>query len=780
MQKDTYNLTLASLLSGIGKLIKRAELSEEAYENLTLEYLKNNLDNQEVIDILNNSSDKLSTILKIAKKVASSGDETSESLDNISKPLLSIFSRLKNRDEERDYQIIGKVKEDVIPFPKDVGEELLDQEYYRGKVGQINELFNLNLEESYINSVINLLEDITGYIPSNVENQDLQDISLFDSVKITAAVAASINEYLKANPEKEALLFEENPEKILSENALLLFSADFSGIQSFIYTVTTKKALKSLRSRSFFLEFLMEHYIDELLDATQVSRANLLYSGGGHCYILLPNTKEVIKNINDWTNTFNEWLRKQYDIHLYLAIGYTPCSINDLLNLPIEHDTNLKGSYKRMFERVSAEVSENKLHRYTADQIRELNSQNNNNEGRECRICGHVDNLVTIRSEDETYDLCTSCKLFEDISDKVLDKDYFYIETTGDTLRKDFSLPGFNKNINVVITNEQNDIRKDSNIIRIYSKNKYENDYKLNTKLNVGDYIAVDKDNKIIKEMEDYAKKAEGINRIGIARMDVDDLGSAFIAGFEKNNDKEKYVSLIRTSSFSRASTNFFKNFINTILEGTYYDGSKPLKVAIVYSGGDDVFLVGSWDDVIRAAVRLREAFNKYTNGALTISGGIGLYNSKYPIRSASHETEILESASKDYPHNEEVKLKNAITLFTPQEEYTYDWDEFSLNILDEKLESIEKFTEKVNEKHSTFIYNLYTLLKDSKDNPINLARFAYFLARLEPSNKNYQKYYRNFINDMYKWAKNSNGRDKDELLIALLLYIYLKRESNE
>lgn len=39
----------------------------------------------------------------------------------------------------------------------------------------------------------------------------------------------------------------------------------FSHIQKFLYTVHTENALRSLRSRSFFLELLMEHYLDELL-----------------------------------------------------------------------------------------------------------------------------------------------------------------------------------------------------------------------------------------------------------------------------------------------------------------------------------------------------------------------------------------------------------------------------------------------------------------------------------------------------------------------------------
>lgn len=108
------------------------------------------------------------------------------------------------------------------------------------------------------------------------------------------------------------------------QQAFLLYSADFSGIQKFIYSVSTRNALKSLRSRSFFLELCMEHYIDELLQLCGLSRANLLYSGGGHCYVLLPNTEKTVRAIQAWNTRFNDFLIEQFGVRLYLADGYTP------------------------------------------------------------------------------------------------------------------------------------------------------------------------------------------------------------------------------------------------------------------------------------------------------------------------------------------------------------------------------------------------------------------------------------------------------------------------
>ena len=128
----------------------------------------------------------------------------------------------------------------------------------------------------------------------------------------------------------------DTPAELRREPAFLLYTTDFSRIQRFIYTVHTEGALRSLRSRSFFLELLMEHYMDELLDGCGLTRTNIIYSGGGHCYLLLPNTAAVQQTLADWNRAFNGWLNEQFGMQLFLANGWTPCSANDLCNVPAE------------------------------------------------------------------------------------------------------------------------------------------------------------------------------------------------------------------------------------------------------------------------------------------------------------------------------------------------------------------------------------------------------------------------------------------------------------
>lgn len=108
--------------------------------------------------------------------------------------------------------------------------------------------------------------------------------------------------------------------------------------------------------------------MDELLDGCGLSRTNIIYSGGGHCYLLLPSTAAVQQTLADWNRAFNGWLNEQFGVQLFLANGWPPCSANDLCNVPAE-----ASPYKALFRRVNAIAEQHKQHPYDAAALRALN-----------------------------------------------------------------------------------------------------------------------------------------------------------------------------------------------------------------------------------------------------------------------------------------------------------------------------------------------------------------------------------------------------------------------
>ena len=62
--------------------------------------------------------------------------------------------------------------------------------------------------------------------------------------------------------------------------------------------------------------------------------------------------------------------------------------------------------------------------------------------------------------------------------------------------------------------------------------------------------------------------------------------------------------SITRTSALSRSLSAYFKYFINGLLaesKGSLLTGEdkNEVNIVVVYSGGDDMFLVGAWDEVL-------------------------------------------------------------------------------------------------------------------------------------------------------------------------------------
>lgn len=193
----------------------------------------------------------------------------------------------------------------------------------------------------------------------------------------------------------------------------------------------------------------------------------------------------------------------------------------------------------------------------------------------------------------------------------------------------------------------------------------------------------------------------------------------------------------------------------------------EPRNVSIIYSGGDDVFLIGAWNDVVESALDIRNRFAEYTQNTLTISGGIGIYRDKFPIHIMASRTGDLEEISK-------TGEKDAITLF--DDKGRYRWHELEHIVLKEKFDLIKQFMSDSTERGKNFLYNLLELIRN-RDKKINIARFVYLLSRLEPREgaPAYETAnYRNFADKMFNWIRSDE--DSRQLITAIYLYVYLTR----
>lgn len=213
--------------------------------------------------------------------------------------------------------------------------------------------------------------------------------------------------------------------------------------------------------------------------------------------------------------------------------------------------------------------------------------------------------------------------------------------------------------------------------------------------------------------------------------------------------------------------------------------------VHVVYAGGDDVFLVGAWDDLLEMAVDLREAFRRYTNGKLSFSGGWGIFSPTYPVIRMAQDTGDLEDLAK----KTNPKKKDSVALFGTAEEGpvtpVFSWQSFQENVCHEKLQfllshfRLEGISDDTDASGKIVAGKslLYRILELLKAKPFNLARFAYTLARLEPMKKGTTEAekacYREIREKLYQWGRGSEA-DKLALETALRLVIYRMRDKED
>lgn len=71
--------------------------------------------------------------------------------------------------------------------------------------------------------------------------------------------------------------------------------------------------------------------------------------------------------------------------------------------------------------------------------------------------------------------------------------------------------------------------------------------------------------------------------------------------------------------------------------------------IYINYSGGDDLLVIGAYDNIIEFTCEFREKFKQWTchNKSINISGGISIVGSKFPIGKAIHAADRNLSKSK-------------------------------------------------------------------------------------------------------------------------------------
>jgi CRISPR-associated protein Csm1 len=534
---------------------------------------------------------------------------------------------------------------------------------------------------AYFTTLYYLLKKHTWSLPAD-NGTVIQDASLFDHLKTSSAIAACLSGFSGEELNRIALEWGYSGAMKGSRASFLLVCGDISGIGKFIYTITSKGAAKGLRGRSFYLQLLSESLAKFVLKELDLPLTCLLYCGGGHFYILAPvSDKQKLLNLRD---SIAKSLLKIHRGDLFLAMGWTEIKPHDL-----------KQDISRIWNEAAASANIEKQRKFASlayeyyEDIFGPDPEEGAGSRDVCDICKEEGQLwfrgesswLLWQGEEVESKLCHFCKQFEIIGGRLGSADYL-VEIVGIDHECDEYLLFFFEDFNISFYAFPKEVckswkpKKEVRVANIYILNStkfladedilalaVERGFGLGFKF-IGNVTPIEGDS--IKDFEGMARDAEGIKRMGLLRMDVDDLGRIFAEGLGKR------ATLSRVSTMSTLFSIFFDGYLNNICSRKKYTNN----IYIIYSGGDDLFIVGSWNLIPEVASDIQRDFAQFVsrNPNLTISAGISIFERKYPLYRAAEEAH--EGLEKAKGYNRAGTEKDAISFLSKE----LSWNEMALS----------------------------------------------------------------------------------------------------
>lgn len=699
-------IQLAALLHDIGKFSQRAkEAPDPKYRKLSSkdhgfsgahakwsasfisEFKLGSIIEDLVLYHHNPSNSRYQEFSKIVQKAdhhSSMERIKSKKRDVKKEPLISVFSKIsisKSNDPQEYYLPLHKLNMDSLGTikPQPIKKEImsgwnLEPEYKRLWKGFKNEFNSLKNPENF-DTVLYLLKKYTSLIPAAAYVSE-PDISLFDHLKTSAALTTCMYHYFKEN-------------KQFSKNCYLVVGGDISGIQNFIYRISSpqeaqKGMSKRLRGRSLYLNLINDAIVSRIIKDLKLKGANILFCGGGHFIVIAPDTIHAREKLDEIKSETNHLFLNKFNAELYLTLSTVSCSGSDLEN------------FGKVMEKLAHENLKEKRSKFQGflDQIfqDEIDVPQ-----KTCPVCGGEN------QNDEGF--CKECLSHEELGRKIANAEYIIKTYTGYEKSFDFCEMGVgykfeSKSSELVDKIKSMSFRFEKvEVLRLNDSNFLEMIDDVGNLENVsfgfgfmGNTVPHHFDKGTL-HFEHLAEISEGASKMGILKMDVDNLGKIFSSGL--NNP-----SISRISTLSSFLDMFFSGFINQIakkyhvfedvckeckdlvdevkikfdedspeviiyreIEGKTVckdckDGLIPT-IYINYSGGDDLLVFGPYDDIIRFSNDLRNEFKDWTclNRDITLSAGIFLAGPKFPVEKGVKFADNSLSTSKNCG-------KDMITLF--------------------------------------------------------------------------------------------------------------------
>lgn len=503
----------------------------------------------------------------------------------------------------------------------------------------------------------------------------IPDNSLYEHSRASAAIAGALYLY---HEETNSLNLAEVKDR--EREKFLLVKGDLSGIQNYIFAIAHMgkgRVAKKLRARSFYLNRIVQILAHQIVQEAGLSFLNIVLSAGGNFTLLLPNTSAMRQKLAEREQSCQKWLHDQFHGQISLNLAWIPMKSTDFL----------EGRLSEKFGDLSTALDRKKY-----QPLRRIVTENGE------WVEDHFV-LPKAMTEKESYsgqyDLPSPLgeKKEEELGKELTHANYLIIY---DSKQGDYPVFHWSFSMNA---------DSDGGYCFISFKKGVE-DRHSNARIPVhyeyrASYTPRDENGQIMP-FDRIAEHSEGRAVVAYFKADVDNLGLLLHTGLawrtkdEKDPDAKKNGwTLSKLATFSRSLDFFFSGRVENILQNDYPS------VYTIFSGGDDVLLVGPWNVIHDFARTLQKEWFAFTgrNDHLTLSAGVAITRPLTPVWMASSLVSSAEHKAKQQSTASGVKPKNQLCSLN----HLLKWDE--VDAVFSEIETIDGWLR--NKKCSTaFIRN--------------------------------------------------------------------------
>ncbi len=639
---EQYAVTLGALLHDIGKFVQRAQEKPRAkshsqwgddwFQDVLAEKIGALLSAQEkeVVRAAISNHHVYEKYITLADAISSGMDRKTldindeETGDPFSDRLISIFSRISlsaGQPPEKYLRLSGLGSDKLRETFPVVDKKCSAREYSALLSAMTQEIQTADFRGLQNNNRIDyfhfLLWKYTWCIPSAAYKHE-PDVSLFDHLKTTAAIAGVLYLHHRESP-SDALTFD--------TPAFCLIGGDISGIQSYIFNVLSQQGriAKRLRARSLFVQLLSEIASHKVLRSFGLPLCNIIGSAGGNFYILAPNVKNAGDVIRALQREFDTWTMKHLQSELSISLAHVVVSGTDLAEFSQVLTDKLKpalntGKYQQ-FRSVLSDGGKWRTADFLLPEVIE-------GDDKACSGCRRRPRVEQDRNEEN---LCQRCLADIDIGRSLPHAKYLAF----------FDKPGeyeiFGNSFELWSADDLR-VRQNAEPYLILSLNDSEMKLPVIGFKYLATHIPMSHGSQPLT-FDSIADKSGGDKLLGYVKADVDNLGDIIRKGFRVSRP-----SISRFSAFSAMLEIFFSGYLQTRLVSEYAD------MYTIFSGGDDFFVVGPWDHAIEFARNVKAAFSDFCgqNPDMKFSAGVKLAKPHEPLSFCSVKVdENLEAAKR-------------------------------------------------------------------------------------------------------------------------------------